>query len=97
MIREQIERATEKARPEIRAHSLRTIQRETAITWAGRACAAAERAWHAPPSNQEHLRMAAYDYAHEALEHSALTGDIELLMAIRDSLARFGVRPWEDD
>lgn len=60
--------------PEIMSKSLATIQVETALKWGGRALAA--RA----------LRLTEADiteYAHEAIEHAALSGDDNLLRMLR--------------
>lgn len=61
--------------------NLRQIQAETAVTWTGRACAA------------RYLRhdADAIEYAHEAIEHAALSGDAALLEAVRAQLRVYGV------
>jgi len=67
---------------ELRKKSLRQIQVETAYKWSGRACAAAMMG-----------RMDdAEEYAHEAIEHAALSGDDRLLAEVRRAHARFGVQ-----
>jgi hypothetical protein len=58
---------------ELREKTLVQIQRETAITWAERAYAARVLGFTADVS----------EYAHEALEHAALTGDDMLLGRVR--------------
>lgn len=62
--------------------SLRDIQIETAMVWCGRACVAAAMDKHDD----------AVEYAHEAIEHAALSGQDGLLRAIRDQLRSYGVR-----
>ncbi len=70
-----------KALIELRTKSLNAIQIETALTWCGRACAAAQMG----------NLMDAREYAHEAVEHAALSGNDELFRAIRDKLDAHGV------
>ena len=62
--------------------TLHDIQVETALTWAGRACVAAAMDLHDD----------AKEYAHEALEHAALSGDDGLLRLVRSSMAAYNVR-----
>ena len=66
-----IELETRRARMELRAFSQNEIQVQTAVTWAARACAAME------------LGLPSEDYAHEAVEHAALSGNDLLLRDIR--------------
>ena len=67
---------------ELQKKSLRQIQVDTAYKWSGRACAAAMLG-----------RMDdAEEYAHEAIEHAALSGDDRLLAEVRRAHARFGVQ-----
>ena len=67
---------------ELRKKSLRQIQVETAYKWSGRACAAAMMG-----------RMDdAEEYAHEAIEHAALSGDDRLLAEVRRAHAGFGIQ-----
>jgi len=68
---------------EIRQKSLTDIQRETALVWCGRACAA--RSLGKPGD--------AIEYGHEAVEHAALSGDDELLRRVREALAAYRVLP----
>lgn len=69
-----------RAMPELQRKTLKQIQVETALTWAGRACAAA------------HLGLGeATEYAHEAIEHAALSGYDDLLDQIRHALHEHGV------
>jgi hypothetical protein len=57
------------------------IQVETAITWTNRACAAM------------HLNKTddAKEYAHEAIEHAALTGSLQVIDQIYMTLAEYGI------
>jgi hypothetical protein len=71
----------EKALKELQQKSLQDIQVETALTWAGRACAAADLNRFTDAS----------EYAHEAIEHAALSGNNKLLKAVRDALDSYGV------
>lgn len=71
----QIEEAIKKADEEIADKSLKQIQIATALTWCGRACAASKK------KSED-----AVDYAHESIEHAALSGDDILLKIIRDTL-----------
>jgi hypothetical protein len=66
------------ATAELQQKSLRDIQRETAIKWAGRASAAAKLG----------LGPAIVDeYRHEAIEHAALSGDALTLASVRQVVA----------
>jgi hypothetical protein len=62
---------------ELQAKSLSQIQRETAITWAYRAKAASALGFSAD----------VVEYAHEAVEHAALTGDDGALADVRSIIA----------
>lgn len=66
---------------ELRRKGLRQIQFDTALVWCGRAIAAA--------------RLGevddAIEYAHEAIEHAALSGSDELLGTVREGLRREGI------
>lgn len=53
--------------------TLKSIQAETALVWCGRAIVAARAGQMAD----------AVEYAHEAIEHAALSGDDSMLVAIR--------------
>jgi hypothetical protein len=70
-----------KALSELSYKSLRQIQFETAMVWYGRAIAAATLGKTAD----------AIEYAHESIEHAALSGDIGLLQGIREALRKNGV------
>lgn len=65
---------------ELRRKTLKDIQVETAMTWTGRAVAAALLG--SPDASE---------YAHEAIEHAALAGRLDLLEDIRQMLAHHGV------
>lgn len=70
----------QKGMTELRSKTLKQIQVETAMTWCGRACAAAS------------IRPAeATEYAHEAIEHAALSGFPALLHEIRLKLRQYGI------
>lgn len=71
----QIEGAVEKAKSELKDKTLKEVQIATAITWCGRACFAADK------KSED-----AVEYAHEAIEHAALSGDDALLKIIREKL-----------
>ena len=66
-----------RALEELSRKSLRDVQRETALVWCGRACAAKRMG----------LITDAHEYAHEALEHAALTPNGDLLEIVRQALA----------
>lgn len=70
-----------KALDELKRKSLIEIQIETALVWCGRACAA-ERLG---------LLVDAVEYAHEAIEHAALSGDDSVLKYVRGLLVEFRV------
>lgn len=72
----------EKALTELSEKSLHDIQVETALTWCGRACAAAQMG----------LPEDAKEYAHEAIEHAALSSENDLLERVRTALAFYDVR-----
>jgi len=56
------------AQREVDSTTLQEIQQATALTWAARYVAAAKRRY----ANAE-------EYRHEALEHAALAGDLDLI------------------
>lgn len=66
---------------EVATKTMLQVQRETAVKWAGRACAAAMQNKHDD----------AHEYAHESVEHAALSGDDALLREIRRLFAQYGV------
>jgi len=70
-----------KALSELSHKSLRQIQFETAMVWYGRAVAAVTLGKQAD----------AIEYAHESIEHAALSGDNGLLQSIREGLRRNGI------
>ncbi len=77
MLEGQIQSALE----ELQHKTLLQVQQETALTWAGRACAAAQMGLHDD----------AHEYAHEAIEHAALSGDDRILIDIRVAMGHYGV------
>lgn len=77
MIEDYIRRAA----TELRQKSLNDIQVETAKVWAGRAIAAAKLG----------LGHDAIEYAHEAIEHAALSGKDSLLREVRTAMDAHGV------
>lgn len=78
-----LEDAIDAAQTELAKKSLRVIQTDTAIKWLGRAIAA--------------VRMGktddAHEYAHEALEHAALSDKPTLINDVRAILRKVGVKP----
>ena len=71
----------EKAKKELAVRTLRDVQIETALTWAGRAVVAASM-----------RKMSdAHEYAHEALEHAALSGSDSLLRYVRGAFEASGI------
>jgi len=66
----------DKGKAELLKKTLNDIQKETAKVWMGRACAAALMGLHGD----------AKEYAHEAIEHAALSGDDMLLINVRSVL-----------
>lgn len=66
---------------ELQTKTLNNIQVETAITWINRACAAMQM------NNTDDAR----EYAHEAVEHAALSGDINLVTSVYDALHDYGI------
>ena len=68
---------------ELQVMTLKQIQVDTAYKWAGRALAAVNL-------GRGHD---AIEYAHEALEHAALSGKDSVLREIRDALTQAGVEP----
>jgi len=77
----RIEQAIAEGLAELKKKTLHQIQIETAYKWSGRACAASMLG-----------RMDdAEEYAHEAIEHAALSGDDRLLAEVRRAHARFNI------
>lgn len=76
-----LERAVADSKEEVATKTLNQVQRETAVKWAGRACAAAMQNKHDD----------AHEYAHESVEHAALSGDDVLLGDIRRMFAMYRV------
>lgn len=71
----------QKAEKDLAGKTLHQIQVETAHTWGGRACAAVLMGRHDD----------AHEYAHEAIEHAALSGDMVLLRGVREAMRQYGV------
>lgn len=72
----------DKAKSELEEKDLKDIQVETAYTWCGRACAAVTMG----------LDEEAHEYAHEALEHAALTDSDSVFRAVRETLKSYKVK-----
>jgi hypothetical protein len=72
----EIKSHMKKALKELKEKSLNNIQVSTALTWCGRACAAADMG----------KEDDATEYAHEAIEHAALSGHDDLLKFVKDCL-----------
>lgn len=70
-----------RALDDLKGKSLNQIQVETAMVWCGRACAAAIMGGLDD----------AHEYAHEAIEHAALSGNDPLLRDVRAELAQHGI------
>jgi hypothetical protein len=81
-IERDIDRAVEDALGELGDKNIQDIQVETAVKWCGRALAAAELGLR---------ERDVTEFAHEAIEHAALSGDDALLRAIRRALDEFGI------
>lgn len=67
---------------ELKSKDIKTIQIETAVKWCGRAVAA------------KLLGLSDRDvteFAHESIEHAALSGDDSLLRKIRSALAQLNI------
>ena len=77
-----LEQAIREALVELRGKTLHQIQIETAYKWAGRACAASMMG---KPNDAE-------EYAHEAIEHAALSGDMHLLQAVKNAMRSCNVK-----
>lgn len=70
---------------ELAHKSLAAIQRETALTWAARAVAAYR--FFGQDKRLSWL-LDAEEYAHESLEHAALSGDADLSAFVSIAVAR---------
>lgn len=77
----EIKSHMEKATEELKDKSLNDIQVATALTWCGRACAAAKM------KNESD----ATEYAHEAIEHAALSGHDDLLKFVKRCLEKHNI------
>jgi len=71
----------EKAIEEVSVKTLVDIQVDTALKWCGRACAAK----YLGKDEDSH------EYANEAIEHAALSGNDKLLNDIRKKMLSYGV------
>lgn len=71
----------DKAFKELKVKNLKTIQTETALTWCGRACAAKILG----------LDGDAREYAHEAVEHASLSGNVQFVSDIFNILNSYKV------
>jgi hypothetical protein len=71
-----------KAQTELQERSIKDIQIETALIWAARACVA----------QRANKQVDAVEYAHESIEHAALSGDSMLLDYVRNCLRHCKVR-----
>lgn len=69
------------AEVELRKKTLRQIQYETALKWAARAMVA----YRLGATDDAH------EYAHEAAEHAALTGDVSLVEFVWSHFRRQGI------
>jgi hypothetical protein len=80
---ERLAQAIEAARAELARKGLRAVQTDTAIKWLGRAVVAKEQG-----KGED-----AHEYAHEALEHAALSDRVSLIEDVRRSLRQIGIKP----
>jgi hypothetical protein len=78
-----LEDAIDAGMAELKKKSLRVIQTDTAIKWLGRAVAAVKLG----------KTDDAHEYAHEALEHAALSDKPTLITDVRAILRKVGVKP----
>ncbi len=76
----------EAAQNELAKKSIGQIERETAITWGGRAAAAYANAKQSSGNRREQWLKDAENYRQESLEHAAMTEDMGLLSNILDEL-----------
>ena len=75
------------ARKELRQKTLLDIERATALTWGGRAAASFLLATEAKDPKERLQRLQdGENYRQEALEHAAMTEDLELLVANRKEM-----------
>lgn len=66
----------ESAKLELQTKTLEQIQKDTAMKWAARACAACQFAdMAANPEELMHWMLDAHEYYHEALEHASLVNE----------------------
>jgi DNA-binding PadR family transcriptional regulator len=83
MITYDIASYIDRAISELQKTTITKIQIETALTWCGRACAAAVLGQHDD----------AVKYADEAVEHAALSGNDQLLATVRMALKNHKIAP----
>jgi hypothetical protein len=76
MMPQRVQTSILEARRELASKTKKQIEWETALKWCGRACVAWDLGLHAD----------AREYAHEALEHAAVHGDLALLNVVRQAL-----------
>ncbi len=77
------------AHKELASKTILQIERETAITWGGRAAAAYANAKNAQGAKREQWLKDAENYRQESLEHAAMTEDLGFLGSIIEDLQRF--------
>ena len=77
-----IQKAFQESLGELQQKSLKAVQIETAYRWAGRALAAAQLGL---PATDVH------EYAHEAIEHAALSGMPAALASVREAFEERGL------
>lgn len=75
-------KATEEALAELQEKGMRQIQVETAAKWCGRALAARMLGLSERDTTE---------FAHEAVEHAALSGDEQVLRTVRIALEEFEI------
>jgi hypothetical protein len=69
-----------KARQELATKTILDIERETALTWAGRAAACLDLAHESETRQGKQVRLReAENYRQEAIEHAAMTEDLGFL------------------
>ena len=85
LVQQQLLAATDNGVSELHQKTIEDVQRETAVTWAGRAAAAYHL--YAQSGNVQML-LDAQEYHHEALEHASLDdGDPSVYETVRHYLA----------
>ena len=75
------------ARKELQQTSILDIERATALTWAARAAASFQLAKEAKDTRERIERLQdGENYRQEAIEHAAMTEDIEFLVQVREEM-----------